>query len=233
MPSGVTEVEKRAIYDATINAGEREAFLIEEPFVETIALHVDDLPARCAADESVHTVDDVLRRAEQGYGAIAIKPAGKTMSLAFEMVRAASEAGLDCFVADNACVPTLVEWNKTIAARLPHFPGLFGGRFRASSVPQQCSFPVPVLANCQQAQYRIRHHHPHHRVIIGQLDSANAPSRPPHAACILLAEANRHSLAGRNEDILTWLNQSHGHKFIIVVEVDRNDPTLFRTTVGT
>ena len=101
--------------------------LIEEPFVETIDLHVDDLPARCAADESVHTVDDVLRRAEQGYGAIAIKPAGKTMSLAFEMVRAASEAGLECFVADNACVPTLVEWNKNIAARLPHFPGLYGG----------------------------------------------------------------------------------------------------------
>jgi rod shape-determining protein MreB len=30
MPSGVTEVEKRAIYDATIQAGAREAFMIEE-----------------------------------------------------------------------------------------------------------------------------------------------------------------------------------------------------------
>ena len=36
MPSGVTEVEKRAIYDATINAGAREAFLIEEPFAAAI-----------------------------------------------------------------------------------------------------------------------------------------------------------------------------------------------------
>jgi len=31
IPSGVTEVEKRAVYDATIAAGAREAFLIEEP----------------------------------------------------------------------------------------------------------------------------------------------------------------------------------------------------------
>ena len=36
MPSGVTEVEKRAIYDATINAGAREAFLIEEPMAAAI-----------------------------------------------------------------------------------------------------------------------------------------------------------------------------------------------------
>ncbi len=31
IPSGVTEVEKRAVYDATIAAGAREAYLIEEP----------------------------------------------------------------------------------------------------------------------------------------------------------------------------------------------------------
>ncbi|MFZ5916325.1 MAG: rod shape-determining protein [Chloroflexota bacterium] len=31
IPSGVTEVEKRAVYDATISAGAREAYLIEEP----------------------------------------------------------------------------------------------------------------------------------------------------------------------------------------------------------
>jgi rod shape-determining protein MreB len=31
IPSGVTEVEKRAVYDATLSAGAREAFLIEEP----------------------------------------------------------------------------------------------------------------------------------------------------------------------------------------------------------
>ncbi|MCA9958555.1 MAG: rod shape-determining protein [Anaerolineales bacterium] len=36
VPSGVTEVEKRAVYDATMNAGAREAFLIEEPMAAAI-----------------------------------------------------------------------------------------------------------------------------------------------------------------------------------------------------
>ncbi len=36
MPSGVTEVERRAIYDATISAGARAAFLIEEPLAAAI-----------------------------------------------------------------------------------------------------------------------------------------------------------------------------------------------------
>src|SRR5215216_2424688 len=34
--SGVTEVERRAVHDATVNAGAREAFLIEEPMAATI-----------------------------------------------------------------------------------------------------------------------------------------------------------------------------------------------------
>lgn len=36
VPSGVTEVEKRAVYDAAISAGAREAFLIEEPMAAAI-----------------------------------------------------------------------------------------------------------------------------------------------------------------------------------------------------
>ncbi len=110
----------------TIDALDR-IILIEEPFSDSVDVNVADLPALCAADESVHTVEDIGFRAKQGYGAVAIKPAGKTLSLAFEMVRAASDAGLECLVADNGCVPTLVEWNKNIAARLPRFPGLYGG----------------------------------------------------------------------------------------------------------
>ena len=34
--SGVTEVERRAVHDATINAGAREVFLIEEPMAAAI-----------------------------------------------------------------------------------------------------------------------------------------------------------------------------------------------------
>jgi rod shape-determining protein MreB len=36
IPSGVTEVEKRAVHDATMNAGTREAWLIEEPMAAAI-----------------------------------------------------------------------------------------------------------------------------------------------------------------------------------------------------
>jgi rod shape-determining protein MreB len=36
IPSGVTEVEKRAVQDATLNAGARMAFLIEEPMAAAI-----------------------------------------------------------------------------------------------------------------------------------------------------------------------------------------------------
>lgn len=36
IPSGVTEVEKRAVHDAAINAGAREAFLVEEPMAAAI-----------------------------------------------------------------------------------------------------------------------------------------------------------------------------------------------------
>jgi rod shape-determining protein MreB len=36
LPSGATEVEKRAVYQATISAGAREAFLIEEPMAAAI-----------------------------------------------------------------------------------------------------------------------------------------------------------------------------------------------------
>src|SRR5262245_43740157 len=40
IPSGVTEVEKRAVQDAAINAGARQAFLIEEPMAAAIGARV-------------------------------------------------------------------------------------------------------------------------------------------------------------------------------------------------
>ncbi|MFH1085097.1 MAG: rod shape-determining protein [Chloroflexota bacterium] len=36
IPNGVTEVEKRAVHDATLNAGAREAYLVEEPIAAAI-----------------------------------------------------------------------------------------------------------------------------------------------------------------------------------------------------
>ena len=46
IPSGVTEVEKRAVYDATISAGAREAFLIEEPMAAAIGAGMPVTEAR-------------------------------------------------------------------------------------------------------------------------------------------------------------------------------------------
>ena len=46
IPSGVTEVEKRAVYDATISAGAREAFLIEEPIAAAIGAGMPVTEAR-------------------------------------------------------------------------------------------------------------------------------------------------------------------------------------------
>ena len=101
--------------------------LVEEPFARPEKIDVRGLPARFAGDESIESADDVRRRVEQGYGAVAIKTAGKTFSRSLRMVRAAREAGAVCFVADNACVPASLEWNQNVAARLPTFPGLRGG----------------------------------------------------------------------------------------------------------
>ncbi len=46
IPSGVTEVEKRAVHDATISAGAREAFLIEEPMAAAIGAGLPVTEAR-------------------------------------------------------------------------------------------------------------------------------------------------------------------------------------------
>lgn len=50
IPSGVTEVEKRAVVDATINAGAREAFLIDEPMAAAIGAR---LPVQEAAGNMI------------------------------------------------------------------------------------------------------------------------------------------------------------------------------------
>jgi rod shape-determining protein MreB len=48
--SGVTEVERRAVHDATINAGAREVFLIEEPMAAAIGA---GLPVQDAAGSMI------------------------------------------------------------------------------------------------------------------------------------------------------------------------------------
>ena len=106
--------------------------VLEEPFAADVDESVGDLGVLVAADESLHDPADVTHRRRAGYGAIAVKPAGKTLSVAFDMLAAAAEQEMVAFVADNACVPILVEWNKNIAARLPAFPGVRGGMMESN-----------------------------------------------------------------------------------------------------
>lgn len=101
-----------------------QILILEEPFPEKLEVNVADLPVKIAADESLHSVNDVIKRIEMGYGAMTLKPAGKTMSMSLLMGKAALERGIPCYVADSTCVPQLADWNKNLAARLPLFPGL-------------------------------------------------------------------------------------------------------------
>jgi L-alanine-DL-glutamate epimerase-like enolase superfamily enzyme len=96
--------------------------VLEEPFDESNEEFVGDMGVRLAADESAHTVEDVARRIEQGYGAIAVKAIAKTLSMTLKMTQLAFEKKIPCFCADLTVNPILVDWNKSIAARLPLFP---------------------------------------------------------------------------------------------------------------
>ncbi len=110
-------------YAEKIGALER-IMLIEEPFPEEYKVDVRDVPARLAADESAHSEKDALERIDMGYGAIALKPIAKTMSMSLRIARAAHEKGVPCFCADLTVNPILVDWNKNVAARLAPLPGM-------------------------------------------------------------------------------------------------------------
>ena len=107
----------------TIGAFDRIA-IVEEPFPEEIEVRVDDLGVRVAADESAHTDADAARRIDLGYGAIALKPIAKTLSMTLRIAKLAHERKVPCFCADLTVNPILVDWNKVVAARLAPLPGL-------------------------------------------------------------------------------------------------------------
>ncbi len=109
-----------------------QTVLLEEPFPEENHENVADVPVRVVADESAHTDRDVAERIALGYGAIALKPAAKTLSMSFRMAQVAHAAGVPCLCADLTVSPVLVDWNKTFAARLAPLPGLTGGALEAN-----------------------------------------------------------------------------------------------------
>ena len=98
--------------------------ILEEPFPEDNKSDVRDIPVRLAADESAHSDADAAERIELGYGAIALKPIAKTMSMSLKICKTAFEKGIPCFCADLTVNPVLVDWNKNIAARRAPLPGM-------------------------------------------------------------------------------------------------------------
>jgi L-alanine-DL-glutamate epimerase-like enolase superfamily enzyme len=100
--------------------------IIEEPFPEAADIDVSDIPVRLAADESAHTDKDALTRIQMGYKAIALKAIAKTLSMTMKIAKVAHENNVPCFCADLTVNPILVDWNKSVAARLSAFPGLGG-----------------------------------------------------------------------------------------------------------
>ena len=106
-----------------IGALERIA-IVEEPFPEEYLADVSDLPVRIAADESAHTVEDATQRMDLGYGAIALKPIAKTLSMTLKILEAAHKRSIPCFCADLTVNPWMVDLNKNIAARIAPLPGL-------------------------------------------------------------------------------------------------------------
>ena len=138
--------------------------ILEEPFAEEADLDVHGLGVRVAADESLHHVADVAHKLDLGYGAFALKPAGKTMSMTLRMAAEAHKRGAPCFVADSACVPVLVDWNKNVAARLAPFPGLTTGLQESNGAQHYANWPALLAAHpprrrplADPARRRLRH----------------------------------------------------------------------------
>lgn len=121
-----------------------QVVLLEEPFPYDREYEVRDLPLRIAADESLHSVADVRRKIELGYGAVALKPAGKTLSMSVLMAAEAQSRRVPCFVADSACVPLLLDWNRIVAAHLPAFPGLACGILESNGAQNFKNWPALI-----------------------------------------------------------------------------------------
>jgi len=98
--------------------------VIEEPLREIDESYVGDVGVTIAADESAHTVADAIARMEQGYTTIVVKAIAKTLSMTMKIVKAAHEKNVPCFSADLTVNPILVDWNKSVAARLAPLPNV-------------------------------------------------------------------------------------------------------------
>ncbi len=110
-------------YTKEIGAFDR-IIILEEPFCEENHTDVSDIELRIAADESAHSVEDVMERVKLGYKAFALKPVAKTLSVSLQMLKIAEQHNIPCFCADLTVAPVTREFNKFMAARMNVFPGM-------------------------------------------------------------------------------------------------------------
>ncbi len=94
----------------------------EEPFNETNEDRVDDCGVMVAADESVHSEADALKRIKLGYKALVLKGIAKTLSVSLKIAKVAHDHQIPCLCSDLTVNPILVDWHKNLAAHLKPFP---------------------------------------------------------------------------------------------------------------
>lgn len=98
--------------------------MLEEPFPEGSNFDVSEFSVPIAADESAHSVEDVANLISLGYSLITLKPIAKTLSISLLMLDYAYAHKIPCFTADLTVNPLMVDWNKSVAARLAPIPGM-------------------------------------------------------------------------------------------------------------
>jgi len=98
--------------------------LLEEPFKYENETNVSDMGVRIAADESVHSLEDVKKRIGLGYSAITLKAVAKTLSETLKILACAYQNGVPCFCADLTVNPVLLGFNMNIASRIDAIPGM-------------------------------------------------------------------------------------------------------------
>lgn len=101
-----------------------QILFVEEPLSEKNNENVGDIGVRMAADESIHTEQDAIKRLDQGYKGLVLKGIAKSLSLSMKIAKLAYERNVPCLCADLTVNPILIDWNKNLAARLQPFPGL-------------------------------------------------------------------------------------------------------------
>ena len=71
--------------------------------------------------------------------------------MTLRLAREAERVGAACFVADSACTPILLDWNKNVAARLPALEGIKCGLLEVNG-PQQYGHWDSLLAAHPEAK---------------------------------------------------------------------------------